>query len=684
MIRRRIARSRGRRRGIAWALAVLSAAAHGFGPAPLLGAPQAAAGGNVAPARPASSAGTAAERARARTVTENGVTATLDVRRADGGAGPPRAPGEVTVSLEIRDARTGGPIRAAYPAAWIDLRRNEAATPSRACSEKVSGYMRGMLKARPEVDLNSYYLLAMTRTPQIAVIDPLLGFGRSKLYTTILLPGPGADWALSPDGRVLYVSVPSAGKVSVVDTETWKVIENVESGAAPTRLRLQPDGRRLWVANDSPGEGGGVTAIDTGTRSVVARIPTGGAHALEFAGDGRLFVTNPEAGTVSVIDTNTLRKVADIRTGERPIDAAYSPVLGSIFVIHEGDGAIVALAARTLEMVGRDELEPGLGGIRLIPAGEAGHGHGGHGGNPLAGRVAFITNPREDLVHVYDVDAGRLLRTLPANDRPEKIGFSSSFAYVWSAGSPEVMMMPLSDPTSGGLGSLDRFLAGAAVPAPDGGASPTEAVIPAPDMMDAVFVVNPSEKAVYYFHYMEGMPIPSGSLSTYGFEPTGIMLVSRTLRETEPGVYRANVKLEKAGEYDLVLLLQDPRVVHCFPFAVAENANVGGHRVALRLRALDGTAFRAGEVKLRFRLYDAFTGEAQEGAGDLFFQLASTSGWTERVRARPLGDGVYELRASVPAAGVYYLSFGVPSRGVTVRDRPPLILRATGDARTAG
>jgi hypothetical protein len=54
-------------------------------------------------------------------------------------------------------------------------------------------------RARPDVDLNTYYVLALNQEANISVIDPLLGFGTSKLLTLVILKSPGEDWELTSD-----------------------------------------------------------------------------------------------------------------------------------------------------------------------------------------------------------------------------------------------------------------------------------------------------------------------------------------------------------------------------------------------------------------------------------------------------------------------------------------------------
>jgi hypothetical protein len=175
------------------------------------------------------------------------------------------------------------------------------------------------------------------------------------------------------------------------------------------------------------------------------------------------------------------------------------------------------------------------------------------------------------------------------------------------------------------------------------------------------------------------MPIPSGGLTTYGFEPRAVLVAGKALRETEPGTYTATVRLTERGEYDLVFLLDEPRVTECFPLPVNANPAIRKSRVAVDIKPLDARpALRVGENVLRVRVTDLFTREAREGLTDLRVILAAPGGWRQRAAARPVGDGVYELTLTAPTAGVYYLSFEAASIALQLNDRPPVILRASG------
>ena len=114
-----------------------------------------------------------------------------------------------------------------------------------------------------------------------------------------------------------------------MDTETFKVVNEIEAGEQPMRAELQADERYLWVGNNAEtAEQSGVTVIDTEALKPVAFIATGmGHHEIAFSDDDRYaFVSNRDEGTVSVIDVRSLEKVADLETGPVPISLAYSPL----------------------------------------------------------------------------------------------------------------------------------------------------------------------------------------------------------------------------------------------------------------------------------------------------------------------------------------------------------------------
>src|SRR6185503_18785364 len=129
--------------------------------------------------------------------------------------------GEDTVfRFKIRDTTSKTPVSGVRPAVWVAQRERPGPPGPDQCRAKVESYLQGSLRSRPDVDLNTYYLLTLNEEASLSVIDPLLGFGGSKLLTLVLLKSPGDDWVLSNDRLKLFVSMPRINQVAVVDTST--------------------------------------------------------------------------------------------------------------------------------------------------------------------------------------------------------------------------------------------------------------------------------------------------------------------------------------------------------------------------------------------------------------------------------------------------------------------------------
>jgi DNA-binding beta-propeller fold protein YncE len=578
---------------------------------------------------------------------------------------------EAIVRFKIVDTNSGAPLTNLRPSAWMDLRGKDQLTGPKECKEKVKSFLQASLGSRPDIDLNSYYILALNQEANITVIDPLLGYGSSKLLTLVFLKSPGEDWVLSRDRRRLFVSMPLVNQIAVVDAANWKVVTNLDVGARPTRLAMQPDEKYLWVGNDAPGESGdgsGVTVIDTAELKVAARLLTGaGHHELAFTTDDRYaFVTNQTAGTLSIIDVPRLAKIKDLRTGPAPVSLAFSPLSQAVYVADEVDGAVSVIDRQSHEISARLTTKPGLKATRLTPD----------------GRWGFVTNGKENLVHIFDLSTNRLLQTLSVGREPDQISFTDNYAYIRSLGSEQVSMIELKGLGKEAATPVSDFPGGQVAP----GQSPSRAVantiVPAPEG-NAVLVANPADKMIYY--YTEGMAAPMGSFQNYRRDPRAVLVVDRSLRETTPGVYATTARMPKSGTYDVAFLLDSPRIVHCFEASVKANPAIKQREqpVALRIEPLlEGRTFRVGEtIRLRFKVTRTETKQPLIGLKDIGVLTFLAPGvWQQRQWAAPVGEGVYESSFAAPQSGIYYVFWQCPSLKARYNQLPYLVLQATDEA----
>ena len=576
-----------------------------------------------------------------------------------------RAAEDVNVRFKITDTTTGTPVKGLGLSAWISMREGKA-TELTQCHEKIQSYLTGSMRARPEVDLNSYYILALNKSADISVIDPLLGFGGSKLLTLVMLKSPGEDWLLTPDGELLFVTLPAIDQVAVITTRSWKVISYIDTGTHPTRISTQPDQHYIWVTNDGNEKEGGVTVIDPATLKVAAKIATGaGEHDIVISSDNRYaFVSNRENGTVSIVDVQKLEKVDDVKVSPGPVSLALSELSKAVYVASETDGSVTVIDEQSRQPIATMKTKPGARSIRFAPG----------------GRYGFVLNTKESIVSIFDAASNRILHEVTVGKAPDQITFSETFAFVRSLDTETVVMLRLA--TIGKEVDITDFPGGQI--APRKGSQPVHAdsIVLAPEG-NAVVIANPVDKSLYY--YTEGMAAPMGNFQNYRREPMAALVVDRSLREIKPGVYSTTIKLPASGHYDVAFLNDSPRVSHCFDLSADVNPSLKAEKqVALRLEhQLKEMTMPVGkDFTFRFKLIDTATGNPKGDLKDVQVLTMTTSGWQRRDFAMSVGNGMYEIKINVPESGVYMVFFESASMGVRYRDMPYLMLHAVAETKT--
>jgi YVTN family beta-propeller protein len=595
-------------------------------------------------------------------VVQDGISVEVSVQPVAGTPGPVREGQDARVTLKITDKLTGNPLTGLYPGGWMDragARKGFEKEVPADCQKKVESFIGGSMLSRPELDLNTYYVLALNQDATISVVDPLFGYGSSKLLTMVFLKSPGEDWALSPDGEKLFVSMPDSGRVAVVDTSSWKVLSEIETGAHPRRIGFQPDGQYLWVATDA-----GVSVLDARAPRKAADLATGkGKHDLAFSDDSRFaFVTNETDGTVSVLDAGKLAKLRDVKVGVRPVSLAWSTQAKAVYVTTTGDGAIVAVDSQSPKPVARMASTPGLGDIRFAPG----------------GRLAFVVHPNQNTVHIVDAASNRIIQTADVEKEPDQVAFSDELAYVRHRGSETVLMIPLK--TVGEPGkpvAVVDFPGGQHPPGRMPRPMPAAGIVQAPGEA-SVLVANPEDEVIYF--YKEGMAAPMGHFKNYGKQPLAALVVDRSLRETRPGIYETTTKMAGPGDYELALFVDSPKLVQCFPVKVAEDpALAAARKPALSVEPVEAPAkLRVGEdVAVRFKLTNPGDGSPRTGLKDVHVLAFLAPGiWQQRQWANEVGQGIYEVHVKPPESGIYYVFVEVASAGLTFQKSPYMVLSA--------
>jgi YVTN family beta-propeller protein len=554
----------------------------------------------------------------------------------------------------------GTPLSGLNVASWMDKSLKEQTADDAACHSKIQSFLQMQFAARPEVDLNTYYVLALTKEPAILVIDPRVGFSSSRLYAAVDLPAPGEDWALTADRDRLFVSMPSINRIAVVDTLTFRVHSTMDAGIAPHRVVLQPDGKYLWIANDTVDPAtSGVTVLDASTLKVVAHIATGqGHHKIAFDETRHVYVSNQDSASVSVISAETLAKVKDLSVGKSPVSLAYSAQSKAVYVASQADGIIQAISAEDQNLAGTIMGKPGLSVVRITPD----------------GRWGFVANSEDNTVLLFDVSSNKVKQVYSVGTSPDQLTFTTGYVYVRARGSDNVTLIPLSD-----VGKTDgtaHFVAGQSAP---GNASIglADAIAPALDGASS-FVANAADRRIYF--YQEGMAAPMFGMEGYGKTPKSAMVLDRSIHETSPGIYSIGVKLPTAAPYDVPVFVDSPAISHCFKLEVENNpllkkatqVPVALHPINNDLQVRPGSP-----VQVSFRLVDSASEKPRNGLKDVEITVLLAAGLRQQhFSAEGAGEGVYRFTFTPEKAGVYYAMVHIPSLKVKPNQLPYMMVHA--------
>lgn len=562
---------------------------------------------------------------------------------------------DAVATFRVTDARTGQPIRGLRPNAWMNAGAGEQAANEAECKDLIRGFTGGLLSVRPTVDLNSYTMLTLNHDNTITFINPLISFSMTKLESVVVLPGTGADWALSKNKDFLYVTMPEQSAVAVVNTVTHKLVETIKLGekTRPMRAALQPDGRFVWIGLDNSPQ---VAVIDTATNKLAATVAAGqGLHNIAFTADSRFaYVTNSAADTVSAIDAKTLQKVADIPVGKTPVPVAYSAASKLIYVAAI-NGATVSVIDPSKQQVAKSiPVRRGVVALKFEPE----------------GRYGFAVNQVESKVSVIDAATGASVGETKVVGSPDQVAFTNAYAYIRGTASEKFSLIELAEMKKGNLSPVD--IQAGQLPA---GSSPedinvSDMIQPTPEG-NSVMIANAPDKMIYY--YVEGMMAPMGTFDNYKRRARALMLVDRSLAEVEPGTYSAPVRLTKAGRFDVPVLVDQPRMINCFQLFVADSPNGEKEKpkVAVAVEALfKDRKFKSGQpATLRFKITDPITKQPLAGLKDVHVLAFQPPGiWQMRQWAKEIGDGVYEVTQVFPGVGSYRVMTEVKSRDVRFAD----------------
>ena len=211
----------------------------------------------------------------------------------------------------------------------------------------------------------------------------------------------------SSDFSHFFVCASDSNAVQVFDA-AGAHLHDLPSGEDPEQFALSPDGKRLFIANE---DNAVTTVVDLATRLVVGQVDVGvEPEGMAVSPDSRLAVTTSETTNMAhVIDAATLKSVANIPVPPRPRYARFTADGRKLWVTSEIGGAVsvIDVASMSVERTIKFKID-GVGADRIQPVGLA-FSHDG--------ATAFVALGPANHVAVIDAASGAVTKYILVGQR---------------------------------------------------------------------------------------------------------------------------------------------------------------------------------------------------------------------------------------------------------------------------
>lgn len=255
----------------------------------------------------------------------------------------------------------------------------------------------------------------------------------------------------SPDGRFLYVALSgspitgppaldaqgnpiqkkgdddedeadhSADGIGVIDLRRMTFVKKLPAGSDPEEFAVSKDGMRLYISNEDVATASVVNIADGRVEAIirVKKEPEGVALSPDGA---RVYVTCEAGGEVVVIDTRRNKSVAEILVGGRPRTVAFLADGSRAFIPSETAGIV-----QVFETKGYTRLK-----TIFLPQGSRPMGTAM---DPRRNRL-YVSTGRAGTVCLVDPAAGTVLKTIAVGKRPWGLGMSPDGQRLFVANGP--------------------------------------------------------------------------------------------------------------------------------------------------------------------------------------------------------------------------------------------------------
>jgi YVTN family beta-propeller protein len=295
----------------------------------------------------------------------------------------------------------------------------------------------------------------------LTIIDP----GTMEAVSTVPLGKRPRGIHASPDGQTIYVALSgsppappgvdestlpppdrSADGIGVFDVREGKLLRVIKSGTDPEEFALSPDGTLLYVSNEDAAL---ASIVDIAKGEVIKALPVAGEpEGVTLSPNGSfVYVTSEEEGKIFVIDTAKFEVIKDFEVGPRPRSVAFLPNGNKGYVSLETVGQIAVVDAVKHELLKTLTLPEGNRPMQVAMASDGSRAYvsTGRGGNVAVidtaadevisliategtrswgltlspdGKVLFTANGPSNDVSVIDIATQKVIKRIPAGNSP--------------------------------------------------------------------------------------------------------------------------------------------------------------------------------------------------------------------------------------------------------------------------
>jgi YVTN family beta-propeller protein len=213
----------------------------------------------------------------------------------------------------------------------------------------------------------------------------------------------------------------SADAIGVLDVATKKLTGKLHAGSDPEEFALSKDGRHIYISNEDTKS---ATVIAVASAKVEHIIPVGREpEGVSTTPDGKQFYVTCEAGgEIYVVDTASYKVAAHFQVNVRPRSVAFLSAGGIGFIPSESSGELNVI----------DTVNAKVSRVIALPAGS----------RPMSVKLSpdekklYVSNGRAGTISVFDAHSYELLDTIKVGTRPWGIAVSPDGKFLFSANGP--------------------------------------------------------------------------------------------------------------------------------------------------------------------------------------------------------------------------------------------------------